>query len=25
MFSAIVITRAIFDTMTERGKTINFG
>jgi preprotein translocase subunit SecD len=25
MFSAIVITRVIFDWMTERGKKINFG
>jgi len=25
MFSAIVITRVIFDAMTERGKQINFG
>jgi len=25
MFSAIVITRVIFDSMVERGKTINFG
>ena len=25
MFSALVITRVIFDMITERGKTINFG